>query len=71
MDQSALLDELKTLNANLVGLRSDVLQAASMVAAAQLTATDASRSEVFAHLMDDHLIEIARKLAEMISVGRS
>lgn len=67
MEPSALLDEMKALNANISGLRVDLLKAASMIASAHLTATDASRSEVFAHLMDDHLIEIAQRLAAMIS----
>lgn len=64
-----LLAELKTLNASIAGLKDEIGRAASLVAASQLIAVDASRSEVYATLMDDHLVETARRLVTIMAAG--
>jgi hypothetical protein len=68
MDQptaEALLHELKALNANLAAFKSSMMTAAGLVAAAQLIATDASRSEVFATQLDDQVVEVGARLVKM------
>lgn len=58
----AMLAEMQALNRNLTALTTEMSRAATMVAAAQLIAVDAARSEVYATLMDDQLVDVARKL---------
>jgi|GEM_PF-3107495 len=58
----AMLAEMQALNRNLTALTGEMSRAATMVAAAQLIAVDAARSEVYATLMDDQLVDVARKL---------
>ncbi|MDX2103221.1 MAG: hypothetical protein EAZ99_17975 [Alphaproteobacteria bacterium] len=66
-----LMQELRTLNANLVDLKQTIERSAGLVAASQLIATDAARSEVFATQLDEHLVEVGAKLVRMSVGGRS
>jgi hypothetical protein len=62
-----LLAELRQLNQTIASFRDDVRLGASTIAAAQLIAVDAARSEVFAVLMDDQLAEVALRLNNLIN----
>lgn len=66
----ALIAELRQLNKSVSGLQSEVRRAAAIVAAGSLVAVDAARSEVFAHLMDESLVELADRLATSLGAPR-
>ncbi len=65
--RAALLAELRSITDSLHGLRAEIRTAASAVAAGQLIAVDASRSEVYATLLDDQLVETATRIAALLS----
>lgn len=67
----AMLAEMQSLNRNLTALTTEMSRAATMVAAAQLIAVDAARSEVYATLMDDQLIDVARKLKILMQAANA
>ncbi len=66
----ALIAELRQLNRSIGGLQAEVRRAAAIIAAGSLVAVDASRSEVFAHLMDESLIDLADRLATGLGAPR-
>lgn len=65
--RAALLAELRTISQSLQGLRAEIRTAASTVAAGQLIAVDASRSEVYATLLDEQLVETATRIATLLT----
>lgn len=68
-DNQAIVNELRSLTEAIHALRQDVKQAAACVAAANLIAVDASRSEVFAVYMDDELMKVADRLAKSMGAA--
>ncbi len=63
----AILSEIRNLTQAIQDLQAEVRRSACMVASAQLIAVDASRSEVYATLMDDSLLETTERLSKLLS----
>jgi hypothetical protein len=64
---NAILSEIRNLTQAIQDLQAEVRRSACMVASAQLIAVDASRSEVYATLMDDSLLETTERLSKLLS----
>lgn len=62
-----LTGDVQRLADSIEGLRRDVRWSASLIAAAHLVAVDAARSEVYATLMDEQLLETAVRLAKYMT----
>ncbi|GFZ98094.1 hypothetical protein [Elstera cyanobacteriorum] len=67
MTDDALLAEIRNLTQAIRDLQGEVRRSACMVASAQLIAVDASRSEVYATLMDDSLLETTERLTKHLA----
>lgn len=67
MTDDALLVEIRNLTQAIRDLQGEVRRSACMVASAQLIAVDASRSEVYATLMDDSLLETTERLTKHLA----
>ncbi len=67
MTDDALLAEIRNLTQAIRDLQGEVRRSACMVASAQLIAVDASRSEVYATLMDDSLLETTDRLTKHLA----
>lgn len=67
MTDDALLAEIRNLTQAIRDLQGKIRRSACMVASAQLIAVDASRSEVYATLMDDSLLETTERLTKHLA----
>lgn len=63
--------QIALLVREIAALREDLRQSAALVAAAQLVAVDAARSEVYARLMDEQLSETTSRLVAGLARTRT